>query len=450
MKRQMKLGLSMRGIGYHAAAWRHPSVPPGAALDFRYYLHNAQAAERGKFDMIFFADGIGIRSRDVPEGSLCRSGYEVAELEPITLLSAIAPMTRHIGLITTASTTYNEPFHIARKFASLDLISGGRAGWNVVTSWSDAEAKNLNRDAHLDYETRYERAKEALEVVLGLWDSWDDDAFIFDKAAGLYYDPQKLHVFDHKGKHFSVRGPLNIGRSPQGHPVIVQAGASEQGREMAGAGAEIVYTLQYSLDGAKAYYDSVKSYLPKFGRAADDLKIMPGLIPIVGRTRQEAQAKFDELQELVEPLVGLQRIEPDLGDLSGHPLDEPVPETPTQDAEMRSAQVQLRDRIRREQMTIRELYLAVCGGRAFKAIGTASDVADAMEEWFDAGAADGFNITPTMMPQGIDDFVELVVPELQRRGVFRTEYEGRTLRENLGLRKPVSRYQRSAQSAAAE
>ena len=450
MKRQMKLGLSMRGIGYHAAAWRHPSVPAGAALDFRYYLHNAQTAERGKFDMIFFADGIGIRSRDVPEGSLSRSGYEVAELEPITLLSAIAPMTQHIGLITTASTTYNEPFHIARKFASLDLISGGRAGWNVVTSWSDAEAKNFNRDAHLDYETRYERAKEALDVVLGLWDSWDDDAFVFDKAAGLYYDPQKLHALDHKGKHFSVRGPLNIGRSPQGHPVIVQAGASEQGREMAGAGAEIVYTLQYSLDGAKAYYDSVKSYLPKFDRAADDLKIMPGFIPIVGRTRQEAQAKFDELQELVEPLVGLQRIAPDLGDLSGYPLDEPVPETPTQDAEMRSAQVQLRDRIRRERTTIRELYLAVCGGRAFKAIGTASDVADAMEEWFDAGAADGFNITPTMLPQGIDDFVELVVPELQRRGVFRTEYEGRTLRENLGLRKPASRYQRSVQSAAAE
>lgn len=450
MKRQMKLGLSMRGIGYHAAAWRHPSVPPGAALDFRYYLHNAQAAERGKFDMIFFADGIGIRSRDVPEGSLCRSGYEVAELEPITLLSAIAPMTRHIGLITTASTTYNEPFHIARKFASLDLISGGRAGWNVVTSWSDAEAKNFNRDAHLDYETRYERAKEALDVVLGLWDSWDDDAFVFDKAAGQYYDPQKLHVLDHKGKHFSVRGPLNIGRSPQGHPVIVQAGASEQGREMAGAGAEIVYTLQYSLDGAKAYYDSVKSYLPKFGRSADDMKIMPGFIPIVGRTREEAQAKFDELQELVEPLVGLQRIAPDLGDLSGYPLDEPVPETPTQDAEMRSAQVQLRERIRREQLTIRQLYLAVCGGRAFKAIGTASDVADAMEEWFDAGAADGFNVTPTMMPQGIDDFVELVVPELQRRGVFRIEYEGRTLRENLGLKKPVSRYLRKTESAAAE
>jgi FMN-dependent oxidoreductase (nitrilotriacetate monooxygenase family) len=450
MKRQMKLGLSMRGIGYHAAAWRHPSVPPNAALDFRHYLHNAQMAERGKFDMIFFADGIGIRSRDVPEGSLSRSGYEVAELEPITLLSAIAPMTQHIGLITTASTTYNEPFHIARKFASLDLISGGRAGWNVVTSWSDAEARNFNRDAHLDYETRYDRAKEALEVVLGLWDSWDDDAFVFDKAAGQYYDPAKLHALNHKGKHFSVRGPLNVGRSPQGHPVIVQAGASEQGREMAGASAEIVYTLQYSLEGAKAYYDSVKSHMPKYGRSPDDLKIMPGFIPVVGRTRAEAQAKFDELQALVEPIVGLQRIAPDLGDLSGYPLDELIPEVPVGDAEMRSSQVQLRERLRREQMTIRQLYLAVCGGRAFKAIGTAGDVADAMEQWLDAGAADGFNITPTMLPQGIDDFVELVVPELQRRGVFRTEYTGTTLRENLGLKKPVSRYQRPSQSAAAE
>ena len=439
MARQMKLGLSMRGIGYHAAAWRHPDVPPGAALDYNYYLRNAQAAERGKFDMIFFADGIGIRSRDIPEGSLCRSGYEVAELEPITLLSAIAPMTRHIGLITTASTTYNEPFHIARKFASLDLISGGRAGWNVVTSWSEAEAQNFNRERHLDYATRYDRAKECLEVVLGLWDSWDDDAFVFDKAAGRYYDPAKLHVLNHKGRHFSVRGPLNVGRSPQGHPVIVQAGASEQGREMAGARAEIVYTLQFALDGAKAYYDSVKSYLAKFGRSAEDMKIMPGFTPIVGRTRGEAQAKFDRLQELVEPLVGLQRIAPDFGDLSGYPLDGPVPEA-TGDVELKSTAVQIRERARRENLTIRQLCLAVVGGRAFREIGTGADIADKMQEWFEAGAADGFNITPTVLPEGIDDFVELVVPELQRRGLFRTEYEGRTLRENLGLRHPVSRY----------
>jgi FMN-dependent oxidoreductase (nitrilotriacetate monooxygenase family) len=439
MSRRMKLGLSMRGIGYHAAAWRHPDVPPGAALDYNYYLRSAQTAERGKFDMIFFADGIGIRSRDIPAGSLARSGYEVAELEPITLLSALAPMTRHIGLITTASTTYNEPFHIARKFASLDLISGGRAGWNVVTSWSEAEARNFNREQHLDYETRYDRARECLEVVLGLWDSWDDDALVFDKAAGRYFDPAKLHVLNHKGRHFSVRGPLNVGRSPQGHPVIVQAGASEQGRELAGASAEVVYTLQYALDGAKAYYDSVKSYLPKFGRAAEDMKIMPGFTPIVGRTQEEAQAKFDRLQELVEPLVGLARIAPDFGDLSGYPPDGPIPEA-TGDVELKSTAVQLRERARREHATIRQLYLAVVGGRALREIGTAADVADRMQEWFEAGAADGFNITPTVLPEGIDDFVELVVPELQRRGLFRTEYEGRTLRENLGLRRPVSRY----------
>src|SRR5215470_16475949 len=391
MARQMKLGLSMRGIGYHAAAWRHPDVPPGAALDYNYYLRNAQAAERGKFDMIFFADGIGIRSRDIPEGSLCRSGYEVAELEPITLLSALAPMTRHIGLITTASTTYNEPFHIARKFASLDLISGGRAGWNVVTSWSEAEARNFNREKHLDYETRYDRARECLEVVLGLWDSWDDDAFVFDKAAGLYYDPAKLHVLNHKGRHFSVRGPL------------------------------------------------------KFGRSAEDMKIMPGFTPIVGRTRGEARAKFDRLQELVEPLVGLARIAPDLGDLSGYPLDGPVPAA-TGDVELKSTAVQLRERAQRESPTIRELYLDVVGGRAFREIGTGADVADRMQEWFEAGAADGFNITPTVLPEGIDDFVALVVPELQRRGLFRTEYEGRTLRENLGLRRPVGRYSKCARS----
>jgi FMN-dependent oxidoreductase (nitrilotriacetate monooxygenase family) len=262
---------------------------------------------------------------------------------------------------------------------------------------------------------------------------------VFDKAAGLYYDPEKLHVLNHKGRHFSVRGPLNVGRSPQGHPVIVQAGASEQGREMAGARAEVVYTLQFALDGAKAYYDSVKSYLPKFGRSTEDMKIMPGFTPIVGRTRQEARAKFDQLQELVEPLVGLARIAPDFGDLSGYPLDGPVPAV-TGDVEMKSTAMQLRERARREHPTIRQLYLAVVGGRAFREIGTGADVADKMQEWFEAGAADGFNITPTVLPEGIDDFVELVVPELQRRGLFRTEYEGRTLRENLGLRRPVSRY----------
>ena len=438
-RRQMHLGMSIRGLGYHPAAWRHPDVPADGTLRFEHYRRSALAAERGKCDLIFFADGIGIRERDVPRGSLARSGYEIVELEPMTLLPALAVVTERIGLVTTASTTYNEPFHIARKFATLDLISKGRAGWNVVTSWSEAEAQNFNRERHLDYATRYDRAKECLEVVLGLWDSWDDGAFVFDKAAGRYYDPAKLHVLNHKGRHFSVRGPLNVGRSPQGHPVIVQAGASEQGRELAGASAEVVYTLQFALDGAKAYYDSVKSYLPKFGRSAEDMKIMPGFTPIVGRTRGEAQAKFDRLQELVEPLVGLARIAPDFGDLSGYPIDGPVPAA-AGDVELKSTAVQIRERARRENPTIRELYLSVVGGRAFREIGTGADVADKMQEWFEAGAADGFNITPTVLPEGIDDFVELVVPELQRRGLFRTEYEGRTLRENLGLRRPVSRY----------
>jgi FMN-dependent oxidoreductase (nitrilotriacetate monooxygenase family) len=448
-KRQMRLGMSMRGIGYHPAAWRHPDVPSDGTLRFEHYVRNAQMAEQGKFDMIFFADGIGIRERDLPKGSLARSGYEIVELEPMTLLPALAALTKHIGLVTTASTTYNEPFHVARKFATLDIISGGRAGWNVVTSWSDAEARNFNRDKHLDYDVRYERAAEFAEVVKGLWDSWEEDAFVYDKESGQFYDESKMHPLNHKGKFFSVAGPLNVASMPQGRPIMVQAGASEQGREIAAATADVVYAAQDDVTVARAYYTDVKRRMARYGRSWDDLKIMPGLRPVVAPTRAEAQAKFDRLQELLDPMVGLARVYNELGDLTGYDIDGPVPE-PKEPPQVKSSFDRIMARARRNNWTIRQLYQQLCGAGGFCLIGTASDIVDVMEQWMDAEACDGFNITPNQLPGGCEDFVAMVTPELQRRGLFRMEYEGRTLRENLGLKPHVNRYtaERAQQQAA--
>ncbi|WP_027803256.1 LLM class flavin-dependent oxidoreductase [Paraburkholderia dilworthii] len=432
-REMMRLGLSMRYLGYHTAAWRHPDVPANGAIDFNYFLNSARKAEAAKFDMIFFADGVGVRAADNPPGSLTRDSKN-AELEPLTLLSAIGACTSRIGLVATASTTYNEPFHVARKYASIDHISGGRAGWNVVTSWSQQEAWNFSRDEHLGYEERYERAAEFVEVVKKLWDSWEDDAFIRDKASGVFYDASKLHTPNHKGKHFKVRGPLNSARTPQGRPVIVQAGAAEAGREIAAEHADVVYSSSYDITAAKDYYNDLKGRLSRFGRVPDQLLIMPGLTPYVGRSRQEAQDKFEQLQDLIDPLSGLAILYGTLGDLSGYDIDGPVPDVGNQP--VRSIAENLLSVARRDNLTIRQLYkLRASGGRQL--IGTAEDIVDDMEQWFKEGAADGFNILPAALPNGIDDFAELVLPELRKRGLFRSEYEASTLRGNLGL-KPLT------------
>ena len=436
---QMRLGLSMRYHGYHLAAWRHPDVPEAGTLDFRYFLNTARMAERAKFDMVFLADGIGIRVRDEPEGSLCRSAQTV-ELEPLTLLSAIATHTSHIGLVATASTTYNEPFHIARKYASLDHISGGRAGWNIVTSWSDEEARNFDRDKHLDYDTRYDRAAEFVQVVTGLWDSWEDGALVRDKASGLYFDPEKMHVLNHRGKHFSVRGPLSSAPTPQGRPVLVQAGAAAQGQEIAGAYADVVYALSFDLASAQAYYASIKARAVAQGRSPDAVKVLPGFTPYVGRTEAEARAKYDEMRRLIHPKVGLAVLFNSLGDLSAYPVDGPVPE-PDGDVRIRSIGSGLLAMARRDNMSIRDLYEYMMAGNGGPVmIGTATQIADQMQAWFEQDAADGFNICPSHLPGGLADFAELVVPELQRRGLFRVDYEGTTLRQNLGLRPVVNRH----------
>lgn len=444
--RKMRLGLSIRGHGYHPAAWRHPDVPADGTLHVEHYVRSAQAAERGKLDMIFFADGAGIRQADIPKGSLARTGRDMVELEPMTLLPALAMVTRHVGLVTTASTTYNEPYNLARKFATLDLISKGRAGWNVVAGWSEHEARNFGLETTLDYDTRYARSAEFVEVAKGLWDGWEDGALLFDKASGQYYDEARMHVLNHHGRFFKVRGPLSVAGMPQGHPVIVQAGASDQGRELGAATADVIYAINTSVDAARAYYDDVKGRMAKYGRRPDDLKIMPAFCPVVGRTREEAQAKYDQLQALIDPLAGLGSLYSSFGDLSGYALDDPLPEDALGPQELRSLSAQFVERMRREKPTIRDLYLRA-GLTGSAKIGTPADIADAMQEMFEAGACDGFNITPATLPGGGEDFVEMVVPELRRRGLFRTEYEGTTLRENLGLRPVVNRYGRDRQAA---
>lgn len=436
-RRMMKLGAFLPAPGHHVAAWRHPKATPNGGHDFSYYSQLAQTAERGKFDMIFLSDGVGIRTHYKDEDELSRQGRMV-HFEPLTLLSALATVTKQIGLTATASTTYNEPFHIARKFASLDYLSNGRSGWNVVTSVTDAEAQNFNLDKQPNHEARYRRAHEFMQVVTGLWDSWEDDAFLYDKESGRYFDPEKLHILNHNGEFFSVRGPLNVARPPQGYPVIVQAGSSPDGRDFAAKWAEVIFTAHQSLEQAQTFYRSMKAELVQHGRSPDESVIMPGVFPVVGRTHEEAEEKYATLQELVDPVVGIGLLTGLLGDvdISQYPLDGPLPELPLTEGSI-SRQQLVYEQARTQGLSIRELYLSVSGARGHRFImGTPESIADQLEEWFLNEGADGFNIMPSYLPDGLTDFVDLVVPELQCRGLFRTEYEGRTLRENLGMKRP--------------
>ena len=445
----LRLGAFLYPTGHHVAAWRHPHALADAGSNFRHYAQLAQAAEAAKFDLVFLADGSGTRGDDVDFLSRTAHSY-VAQFEPITLLSALAAVTERIGLVGTASTTFNEPYTIARKFASLDHISGGRAGWNLVTSSSEHEARNFNFDEHLAHAQRYERATEFADVVSGLWDSWDEDAFVRDKAAGRFFDPARRHVLNHRGEFFKVRGPLNVPRAPQGHPVVVQAGSSEAGKALAARTAEVIFTAQQTTADAVAFYSDVKGRLAQYGREADDLKIMPGVMPIVGRTGREAREKFEALQSLIDPAVGLAMVSVLTGgfDLSGYPLDGPIPELPETNAS-KSRQVLTLELARRENLTIRQLYLRVAGARGhWQVVGTPEQIADALEERFVNYGADGYNVMPALLPDTLNDFIELVLPELRRRGLFRSEYEGRTLREHLGLKRPQSRYRREDEQAA--
>jgi N-acetyl-S-(2-succino)cysteine monooxygenase len=434
---KLRLGAFLMATGHHVAAWRHPQAQADGGVNLRHYAAIARTAERAGFDMMFLADSAAVW--DASPEALSRMA-RADHFEPLTLLSAIAAVTERIGLVATVTTTYNEPYHVARKFASLDLLSGGRSGWNLVTSANEAEAYNFGRDQHVLHADRYDRAREFAEVVTGLWDSWEDDAFLRDKESGRYFRPEKLHVLNHVGKHFRVRGPLNVARSPQGRPVLVQAGSSEAGKDLAAETAEVVFTAHQTLADAKAFYADLKGRMARYGRDPDHLKVMPGIFPVIGRIEAEAEAKYEEIQSLIHPEVGLSLLAGMLGhvDLSGYPVDGPLPELPETNAG-KSRQALLVDLARREGLTIRQLYLRIAGARGHRQIrGTPTQIADQLQEWFEEGAADGFNIMPPYLPGGLDDFVELVIPELQRRGLFRTAYEGRTLRENLGLPRPAS------------
>ncbi len=441
----MKLGAFFHPTGNHVAAWMHPEAQIDAGTNFRHYAEITQTAERGKFDLMFVADAVAVR--DGKLAALSRWPQYMAYFDPLTLLPALAAVTTRIGLVATATTSYNEPYHIARKFASLDHISGGRAGWNVVTSSNLSEAFNFGREQHYEHGERYDRAVEFVDVVRGLWDSWDDDAFLRDRVSGRYFDPTKLHALNHKGEHFSVRGPLNVARPPQGHPVLFQAGSSEVGREVAARFAEGVFTPQHSLSDAQGFYRDLKGRMARYGRPPEALKIMPGLNAIVGRTAQEAEEKHRFLQSSIHPDVGLELLSNQLGgfDLSEYDLDGPLPEIPESAAAL-GGLTSMRNIVRwgrEEGLTIRQIYQRFAGARGQRTlIGSPSDIVDDMETWFRGYGVDGFLVHPSHLPGGLNDFVDLVIPELQSRGLFRGEYEGATLRENMGLERPPSRYAR--------
>nr|WP_261205698.1 LLM class flavin-dependent oxidoreductase [Variovorax sp. CY25R-8] len=436
-RKQLRLGAFMRPVSIHTGAWRYPGAWPDANFNFERLKQLAQTLERGRFDAFFMADHLALLN--MPIEALQRS-HTATSFEPFTLLSALAQHTRHLGLIATASTTFDEPFHIARRFASLDHLSGGRAGWNIVTTSNPDAALNFGREDHMEHDARYDRAREFHDVVTGLWDSWADDAFVRDVDSGRFFDPAKLHVLGHKGEHLSVRGPLHIARPVQGWPVIVQAGASEAGRQLAAETAELIFAAPGTLANARAFYADIKSRMRKLGRDPEHLKILPGAFTIVADTVDEAKAIRAKLDSLVHYDSAIASLSIALGhDASSFDPDGPLPEVPPTNASQ-SGRERVIELARRENLTVRQLAqrLGGYGGLAF--VGTARTIADEMQEWLESEGSDGFNVMFPWLPGGLDAFVDRVVPELQRRGIFRQEYEGRTLRENLGLPRPANRF----------
>ncbi|WP_180157957.1 LLM class flavin-dependent oxidoreductase [Acinetobacter sp. YH12045] len=441
-KRQIKLGAFIPTTSQHVAGWRHPESRPQDHLNIDYAIELAKTAERGLFDAYFLADGLSVRWSSAVEGEK-GLGDKGVGFEPVTLFAALSAVTQNIGFIATASTTYEDPYILARKFASLDHISKGRAAWNVVTTASADAAKNFNIQQHPEPKERYERANEFIEVTQKLWDSWEDDTFHYNKETGQFFDARKQHQPNHQGQYYQVLGALNVSRPPQGYPVIVQAGQSEDGRELAGKYAEVIFTAQQNLADAQAFYRDVKNRLVKYGRHADDLKIMPGVSIFVAKTEQEAQEKYDFLNSLIHPEVGLSLLSALAGgiNLAKFDLDAPFPKIEDADINFSSRQQMMIDIARKHNFSIRQLYQYIASARGhWTLIGTPEQVVDQLQEWFENDAADGFNVLPPTTPAGLNDFVDLIVPELQRRGLFRTAYEGKTLRENLGLKRPENQY----------
>jgi FMN-dependent oxidoreductase (nitrilotriacetate monooxygenase family) len=438
--RQLHLNVNLLHSGTYASAWRLPDSDPHACFDLGHYVRVAQIAERGKLDAIFLADTPAITDRIEYRSFM--------SLEPTIVLAIVAASTKHIGLIATASTTYNEPYNIARRFATLDHASGGRSGWNAVTTADAASSRNFGLASVLEHKTRYERAREFAEVVHALWDSWEDDAFVGDKHNARFVDTTKVHPIAHRGRHYSVAGPLNVPRSPQGRPVTVQAGGSSDGREFAASHAEAVFTLAQTIEEGVAYARDLRTRAAAYGRSGDSIVILPGLTTVIGSTEAEAKRRQDELWDLVPieyslaRLAGTLQIDPALLELD-KPLPDPLPLPPNANHTM------FQGTARRDNLTVRQLLRALGGGVGHRIIvGTPEQIADDIEAWFKAGAADGFNLMPDVLPSGLDTFVDTVVPILQQRGLFRREYSGSTLRDHFGLARPPSRFARSAPAAA--
>jgi FMN-dependent oxidoreductase (nitrilotriacetate monooxygenase family) len=442
---QLHLNAFLMSSGHHEAAWRLPESDPLADLDVHHWVRLARIAERGTLDSLFLADSpsLGHAPEFRPGGGL----------EPIVLLSVLAAATTHVGLIATASTTYNSPYNLARRFASLDHVSGGRAGWNIVTTSDRSAAQNFGLADQPSHADRYARGAEFVEVTQKLWDSWEDDAALGDKSAGRFARPDSIHSIDHDGEYYSVRGPLNVPRSPQGQPLLVQAGSSHDGKEFAARYAEAVFTAQQTLADAQAFYADLKQRTEQAGRDPDTIKILPGIVPVLGGTVAEAQQKADQLEELIVPDYGLRQ----LADILEVPietleLDEQLPaDIPDSDTVegMQSRSKLVVSLARREHLTVRQLLGRLGGGRGhWTLVGTPEQVADALQIWFEEGAADGFNVMGPVLPSGLEDFVDHVVPILRRRGLFRSEYEGTTLRDHYGLARPSNRFARAQATAA--
>ena len=424
-RRQMHFGVFVLGTGNHSAGWRYE----GAATsnnDLSVIQEIARQAERGKFDLVFVSDGLVMDPGDHPS-FLCR-------FEPTTLISVLSASTRHIGLGATVSTSFGEPYHVARTFASIDHISRGRAAWNVVTSSAGKAALNFSREQHMEHDHRYEVAEEFVDVVKGLWDCWEDGAIVADKATGVFLDPRKVRPLDHRGRFFQVKGPINMARCPQGHPVIIQAGGSEAGLELAARTADVVFSVVQELSSAKVAYRDLKARMAKYGRTPDQISVLPGVMPIIGGTEAEARDKLSLLQSWLTPTNALTLVTSRIGyDVTGFPLDGPVPAPPPGEGSHAFSRV-LYETARREHMTLRDLYNLTAAARGHWVLcGTTKRIADTLEEWFVEEAADGFNVLPPYFPGALADFVDLVVPELQARGLFRRDYEGATLRDHFGL-----------------
>lgn len=436
--RQLHLNLFVYPGGHHEAAWRYKDSEPERVVDIRYYQELAQLAERSKFDALFFADGPALAD-NIRYASRFR-------LEPLTTITALAAVTERIGFIATASTTYNEPYNLARLFASFDHISQGRAGWNIVTTGASQAAYNFGLDKHPAHADRYERAEEFVEVVTKLWDSWEDDALVADKQSGVFTNTDKVHAINHVGEHYRVRGPLNLPRSPQGRPIYVQAGSSLDGRSFASRWAEAIFTAHQTLENAQEFYTDIKRRVREVGRNPDHVKVLPGISPFIGSTEAEALALQQEINELTQPEYSIQQLKRMTNaDLTGYNLDGPFPveliDLEGESAESSRFHVVL-DIIKRENPTIRQLLHRLAGARGHWVVaGTPKQIADHIQQWFEQGAADGFNVMPPYFKGGFEIFVDEVVPILRQRGLFRYDYTGRTLREHLGLSRPVSQYE---------